>query len=287
MKFTRSRFFIVCIIVAVVITLVPAVLAAFGQVDIVRSGLKTIAKPFEWCGSRLADAANGFISVFTSYDELEKENAELRAKVEFLENEIADNGVLREENAWLKEFLDLRNKHPEFVLADADVISFESGNYSIILTLNKGVAHGVRKNMPVIVSSGVIGHISEVGLDWCKVQCITESVSKIGAYTDRTGVIGTVEGSPELRLEGKCLMSYDPDADIKVGDRVYTSGTGSIYPNGLLIGRIISIEADESTRRLMAVVQPAVDFTSLEDITSVMIIRGYNGYMEESGGSAE
>lgn len=286
MKFTKSRFFIVCVIVAVVITLVPAVLAAFGQVDIVRSGLKTVAKPFEWCGSRLADAADGFISVFSSYDKLEKENSELRATVESLENEIADNSVLREENKWLKEFLDLRNKHPEFVLTDADVISYESGNYSSILTLNKGTVHGVRKNMPVIVSSGVVGHISEVGLDWCKIQCVTESSSKIGAYTDRTGVIGTVEGSPELRIEGKCVMSYDPDADIKVGDRVYTSGTGSIYPNGLLIGKIVSVEADPTTRRLKAVVQPTVDFTTLEDITDVMIIRGYNGYIEGSGGNA-
>ena len=287
MKFTKSRFFIVCVIVAVVITLVPAILTAFGQVDIVRSGLKTVAKPFEWCGSRLADAADGFISVFSSYDKLEKENAELRATVESLENEIADNSVLREENEWLKEFLDLRNKHPEFVMTDADVISYEAGNHSSILTLNKGTVHGVKKNMPVIVSSGVIGHISEVGLDWCKIQCLTESSSKIGAYTERTGVIGTVEGSPELRIDGKCVMSYDPDADIKVGDRVYTSGTGSIYPNGLLIGKIVSVEADQTTRRLKAVVEPTVDFTALEEITGVMIIQGYNGHLEGSGGTTK
>ena len=278
MKFVKSKFFIVCLAVAIVIALVPAILTAFGQVDIVRSGLKTVAKPFEWCGSKLAGAVDGFVSVFDDYDELKKENEELRATVDSLENQLADNDVLKEENQWLREFLDLRNKNPDFVLTDADIISYESGNYSTVLTLNKGSVNGVKKNMPVITSAGVVGYVSEVGLDWAKVTSIIESNSKVGVYTDRTGVIGTVEGSPELRVEGKCLMSYDPDADIKVGDRVYTSGTGSIYPDGLLIGRIASIEADEATRRLMAVVEPAVDFTSLTELRNVMVVCGYSGH---------
>ena len=280
MRFVRSKFFVVCVAVAIVISLVPAVLAAFGQVDVLRSGLKTVAKPFEWCGSKLAGAVDGFVSVFTDYDELKKENEELRAEVESLENEMADNDVLREENAWLRKFLDLRNKNPQFVLADADIISHEAGSFSTVHTVNKGSVHGIKKNMPVITDGGVLGFVSEVGLDWAKVTSIIESVSKVGVYTDRTGVIGTVEGSPELHAEGKCLMSYDPDADIKVGDRVYTSGTGSIYPGGLLIGKIISVEADESTRKLMAVVEPSVDFSSVEELTGVMIICGYVGHTE-------
>ena len=280
MKFVKTKLFIVCAIVAAVLVLVPAILTAFGQVDIVRSGLKSIAKPFEWCGSKVADAIDGFVSVFADYDELEKENEELRATVESLENALADNEVLKEENEWLKEYLDLYNKNPSFVLADADIISHEAGNHSTVLTLSKGTVHGIKANMPVITSAGVLGHVSEVGLDWCKVVSLTESISKASVYTDRTGVMGTVEGSPELRMEGKCLMSYDPDADIKIGDRVYTSGVGSIYPGGLLIGKIVSIEADEATRKLMAVVEPAVDFSQTEKLGSVMIICGYTGYTE-------
>ncbi len=282
MKFVKTKFFFVCIAIAVVLVMVPAVLTAFGQTDIVRSGLKTMAKPFEWCGSKLASAVDGFVSLFTDYGDLQAENEELRERIETLENERADNAVLEAENEWLKKFLDIKNKNPDFVLTDADIISYEAGNYATVLTLNKGTVHGIKKNMPVISSDGVVGYVSETGLDWCKVMSITETASKVGVYTDRTGVIGTVEGSLELRAEGKCLMSYDADADIKVGDRVYTSGTGSIYPDGLLVGKIISVEADEATRRLVAVVEPAVDFTSLEKLDGVMIVCGYVGY---TGGS--
>ena len=277
MKFLRSKFFIVCVIIAAVLVLVPAVLTALGQVDIVRSGLKTVAKPFEWCGSKIADAIDGFVSVFTEYDDLKKENQELREALDSMENASADNEVLKQENAWLKEYLELHTKNPQFSLTDADIISHEAGNYSTVLTLNKGTVHGIKRNMPVITASGVLGYVSEVGLDWCKVVSIIETSSKVGVYTDRTGVIGTVEGSLELRAQGKCLMSYEAAADIKVGDRVYTSGTGSIYPGGLLIGKIVSIEADEATRRLMAVVEPSIDFSSLPTLGSVMVIRGYKG----------
>ena len=159
---------------------------------------------------------------------------------------------------------------------DADIISYEAGNYSTVLTLNKGAVHGIKNNMPVITSKGLLGHVTETGLDWCKVVSIIETSSTVGVYTDRTGVIGTVEGDIDLRSQGKCLMSYAADADIKVGDRVYTSGTGSVYPGGLYIGRIVSIEADEATRKLIAVVDPAIDFSSLEKLGSVMIICGYN-----------
>ena len=279
MKFVKTRFFVICIIVACALVLIPAILTAFGQVDIVRSGLKTVAKPFEWCGSRLADAVGGFVSVFTDYNDLQKENESLRATIDSMENEHADNEVLRSENDWLKEFLDLKNKNPDFELTDADIISFEAGNYSTVLTLNRGTVHGIKKNMPVITPDGVLGYVSETGLDWCKVTSIIESTSKVAVYTDRTGVIGTVEGDPSLRVDGKCVMSYDADADIKVGDRVYTSGTGSIYPDGLLIGKIISVGADEATRKLIAEVEPSVDFATVEKLGRVMIVRGYVGHI--------
>lgn len=279
-KFLKSRLFIICAILAVVLALVPAVLAAFGRVDVVRSGLATVAKPFSYCGNKVAEAFDGFVSVFADYDKLQKENEELRATVESMENQLADDEVLSEENAWLREFLDLSTKNPDFSLADADIISFEAGNYSTVLTLNKGTVHGIKKNMPVITSRGVIGYVSEVGLDWCRVTEIIESTSKVSVYTDRTGVIGAVEGDAVLRADGKCLMSCSPDADIKPGDRVYTSGTGEIYPDGLLVGKISSVDADETTRRLIATVEPSVDFKDIHNLGSVMIVTGYLGHTE-------
>ncbi len=281
MKFVRSKFFIITLCIAIVLALVPAVLAAFGQADLIRSGLKTAAKPFSWVASRAADALSGFSSVFSDYDKLVAENEALRAELDAIEDKGKDNAVLREENAWLREFLDIKVSSPELELADATVIAHEAGNFSTVLTLNRGKVHGIKKNMPVITPDGVLGFVSEVGLDWCSVTTLIEANSRVGSYTDRARAIGTVEGDVALRAEGRCLAAYETGADIAVGDRVYTSGTGSIYPDKLLIGSITHISADEATRKIIATIEPSVDFTSLESLGNVMIIRGYQGHIEE------
>ena len=275
MKLIRSRLFIICAVIAVVLAMTSAMLAALGRTDILGSAVKTVAMPFEWCGSKIAGAFDGFISVFADYDRLAKENEDLREQIESLENEKADASALREENKWLKEYLGLHAAHPEFKLTTADIISREAGNYATVLTLNCGTVHGIKKEMPVITADGVFGYVSDVGLDWCKVVSIIETTSAVAVYTDRSGVIGTVVGSTELREKGMCVMSYSAGADIKVGDRIYTSGTGSIYPGGLLLGTVETIRADEVTRTLVAEIRPSIDFTDISNITGVMIINGY------------
>lgn len=276
MKFYRSKFFIICVCIAVALVLIPSALSVFGYTDVLRSALKTVAHPFEWCGAKVADAVSGFVEVFTEYDDLKAENEALKAELEELKNSEHDKSVVEAENAWLKEYLDIKTRHPSMVLSDAMIISRESGNYATVLTLNRGTAHGIKRNMPIITEDGVFGYVSEVGLDWCKAVSLVETASSLGAYTDRGGAVGVVEGDATLRESGICKMTYiDSAADIKIGDLVYTGGGGKIYPEGLLIGKVTSIEADEYTRTLVAYVEPAVDFSDINDTSKVMIMTGY------------
>ena len=274
MKFLKSKTFLICLAIVLVVALLTAVLSMLGWTGPIRLVLKTVAKPFEWIGSRTADSVNGFVAVFTEYDRLQKENQALKEELESLKEDAYDADQLREENAWLKEYLLLMGDHPEIDLTDARIVGREAGNYSTVLTLNRGFVHGVRQKMPVITEDGLFGSVAEVGLDWCKVVSIIESDSSVGAYTERTGALGVVKGELSLRGEGVCGMQYVKDAEIRLGDRVYTSGgSESIYPSGLLIGEITSIEADSVG--LTVVVQPAVNFTEIDQISRLMVICGY------------
>ncbi len=276
MRFYKSKFFIICVAVAVALVLIPSALSVFGYTDLVRSGLKTVAKPFEWCGSKVSDAVSGFVSVFTEYDRLKAENEELREALASAEDKAYENDVIQAENDWLKSYLKLKTDHPELALTDATIVSRQAGNYSTVLTLNRGSVHGIKRNMSVITADGVFGYVNEVGLDWCKVVSLVETASSVSAYTDRTGTVGVVEGDSLLREDGICKMTYiDAAADIKIGDKVYTGGNGKIYPDGLLIGTVTSIEADEYSRTLIAHIEPAVDFSDINSTNQVMIITGY------------
>lgn len=276
MKFLRSKFFILSAAVAIVLALTASALAVFGRADLLRSAIGSIAKPFSWCGTQVANAINGFTDVFTEYDRLKEENAALKGELEAIKKEKYSYEVIKEENAWLKQYLSMKTEHPAFILSDAEVISREAGNYSTVLMLNRGTIHGIKRGMPVITYDGVLGHVTEVGLDFCKVTSIIESSSSVGVYVDRSKVQGVVKGDVELRSQGLCTMTYNAGSDVKVGDRVYTSGgSGSYYPDGLLLGEIISISADEATRTLVATIKTSVDLTEENIPDRVMIICGY------------
>ncbi len=276
MNFFKSKFFIISLCVALVLVLVPSVLSIFGYTGVLRNVIKTVALPFEWCGNKVADAASGFVSVFTEYDELKEENEKLKEELRDKDDLIFENELLREQNDWLKGYLDLKTQTPTLQLTSAIVVSRESGNYSTVLTVNRGSAHGIKRQMPVITEDGVFGYVSECGLDWAKVVSIIETASSVGVYTERSGVTGVVEGDSLLRQEGNCVMTYiAATADIKVGDRIFTSGNGSVYPSGLLVGEIIQISADESTRTLSATIRPAVALDDIDDVNRLMIVTGY------------
>ena len=71
------------------------------------------------------------------------------------------------------------------------------------------------------------------------------------------------------------MIRLPEDADVREGDRVLTSGLGSIYPRGLFVGEVVSVEADPYSRTLTAVLQPKIDYSSL---VKVMIVKDYKIY---------
>ena len=138
--------------------------------------------------------------------------------------------------------------------------------------------------MPIITETGLIGHITEVGATWSKAVVITETASAVGGYIERSGALGVVEGTYELRTDGLCRMVYiEADSDIRIGDKVITSGIGGIYPRGLLIGRVSAVEVDENSRTLTATIEPAAE---LDSVSKVMIVTEY-GVVEEDGNGVQ
>lgn len=277
MSFFKSRFFIFCLIAAILLTLVPTLIAAFGGTDMLRATLGTVAKPFTFCASSVANAFNGFVNVFTEYDDLKQENEKLKSELkEYKEKEYSEQ-LLKEQNSWLKDYINLHDASPSFAFTDARVISRESGNYSTVLTLNRGSIHGVKKNMSVLTDDGLVGYVNELGLDWCKIEILTESTNSIGVYIERNGALGVLEGNAELRRDGFCKITYVSGSELQLGDKVYTTGgPNSIYPSGILVGTVdSSIEGDATTGEMFAIVKPSVDFTNLESLTRVFILLGY------------
>lgn len=274
LKLIKSRFFIITLAAALLLSIVPGVLCAMGQGSYIRSALITASTPFRWAFTKVGEGISGFSVYFKTLEELRAENDALRAELEGYRELVYDAELIEEKNDFLSGFLGLKEEHIDFLFEDATVIGREATNYRTVYTISKGTLHGIKVNMPIITEDGLVGRITEVGATWSKVVPITETASAVGGYIERSGVLGVVEGTYELRDDGLCRMVYiEPDSDIRVGDKVISSGAGEVYPRGLLIGRVTEISVDENTRTLTALIEPYADIASL---SRLMIVTEYS-----------
>ena len=278
--FVKSRFFIILISIAVFLTVLPTTLAIMGRADIIRSGVNLIATPFKsaakWCG----DSLSGFGKYFTEYNRLKEENELLR---EQLEEEKKKNDLFEiatEENAWLRDFLMYSNRDPKLSFVDAVAVGRDSGDNVGTFTLNRGTLHGVGTGMAVIDKYGLVGYVSEVGVSYCKVTTVVSSGAAVGVVCPRSGEAGMLEGNYSYASSGLCEITFEKtDADVAEGDIIYTSGVGSVYPYGISVGRVVSVEKDPYTRKTVAKIELSA---SLSSVDRVMIIASI-----EKGGESD
>ena len=274
MKLFKNKFFLICLCVAVVLSVMATTFSLMGYRALVRDAIGTVTFPFRWIGNRFANAAEGFGAYFGSVKALRQQNEALREENESLKQQNEEAVLLKKENENLREYLNLHVKIPNLQLQDANIIGREANNYNVIYLLDKGSVHDIKIGMPVITAEGIVGSVCEVGLSWCKVTTLLESNEAVGAEVPARNAAGIVSGDYSLRGTGLCKFSYtDPsDADLQVGDLVYSSGKSSVYPANLLIGRIEEVIYDAPSRTVGAYIRPAVEY---ENLTQVMVILGY------------
>ena len=265
-NFFKSKSFFVLITVLLLLAGIPTILSAMGQGSLVRDSVMAVVTPAMRGARALGDAFAGFGKYFSEFEAL-------AARVRELEEEVYNAELLEEENAWMRAYLGAKRTHTDFVFCDANVIGSEAGRYVSSFTLDRGTSSGIAVGMPVLTEDGVVGQVTEVGLTFCRVSTVINYDSSIGAYLERSGEIGLVSGDFSYRKDGLCLLEYLPfDADVAVGDTVTSSGLGSVYPRGLLIGEVVEITGDAYNHVKVAVVKPAADLGNLK---KVMILTEY------------
>jgi rod shape-determining protein MreC len=277
-QFFKNKFFYIMTVLALLLTIVPSVLYSMGLTFLFRDAVCVLLTPMQKVFNYATEAVDGFASYFYKFDELVEENIALRERIAELEKQNYDAAELEERSAWMSNFLEMKSQHTDFKMLSASVTGRENGNYSKILTIDVGTGAGVTKNMPVVTSEGIVGRITELGYNWAKVTTIVEAPTSVGAYIERTEDAGICEGQFDLAPDGMCRMSYLPaEAQIAVGDRVLSTGYGSVYPRGLVIGYVETVGINEFTRSPDVTVKCAVDFSEL---TQVMIITDYEIILE-------
>jgi rod shape-determining protein MreC len=162
------------------------------------------------------------------------------------------NSSLVEENLILKNQLEKFIKknsidsleNVAFQYQNAKVISNNLSSFKNNLIINKGTKHGLKNEMGVISSTGIVGIIDRTSKNYSSVMSVLNTESKINAKVKRTSHFGTLEWNG-LSNRDLLLNDIPETADIKIGDSIITGGMSLIFPEGINIGVISEIMKQE------------------------------------------
>ena len=246
-----------------------------GSASPLNNAVSTVLNPVKNGVTILVDKAEHLYDYFFHYELLKAENEQLREVMAEKNQDIRDSQTYKEENERLRSLLGLSEKHTDYVLEIANVVSWGGTGFGSTMTISKGASAGLASGMCVITESGqVVGLVSEVGNNWATVTTILDTTSEIGAYIFGSGYSCIAQGDFTLMGDGLFRASYlSSSATIRNSDQLLTSGEGDIYPPGLILGSVTDVGDDDTNVAKYAVISPSVDISTVEQ---VFIIKSFD-----------
>lgn len=242
----------------------------------VSSGINAVTKGLFQVSAAAAASLDSASSeeIKAELERLESENAELR-------NQLSDYLETKRENERLKKLLDIKKDNPSYKMTPANVIKRDVNDDFYSFTLDEGTSRGISVNNPVITENGLVGWVCQADASTCKVKTILSPDTKAGAADKQSGDNGIINGSAALCEKNKTSMTTLAENNkIKKGDMIVTSGDGGVYPGGLLIGEVESVEFNSYDASRYAVIKPYED---VRYITSAAVITDFGTKGEVKG----
>ena len=200
------------------------------------------------------------------YNRFMAQNEILKKENDLLRHRLNETAEILLENKRLASLLAFQQKSSYNLIA-ARVIGHSSDSWSSLIIIDKGTRNGVKKGYAVINYLGLLGRVIETSSSTSKIMLMNDPNIGVSALVQRSRQEGLITGT----LGGSLIMKYLPnDADITISDEIITSGLTETYPKGLLIGSVVAINSDFSGLSLYAIVKPAVNLSSLEEVLVVI-----------------
>lgn len=261
-KHTGGRSFIILSLLSIVLLTVSARMGAGGPLEMVRGGFSTITMPFRMAGSAIAMPFQGIGNIFSNLTADQQTLSDLKAENEQLRSRNAELEETNQSTQRLQGLLDLKNTY-NLQSTGARVISGSTDSFNNTIVIDKGTSSGLAVGMPVVDSGGVIGQIIECSPTTSTVRLITDEKSGVAAMVQSSRAQGMLMGSASRQMT---LNLINTNQKVAVGDTVVTSGLGGVFPKGLPLGKVTSVEAAPGSLYYTIVVEPYGNVSTNEEV---------------------
>ena len=238
------------------------------QKNAISSGVGSAINPLQKVVYSINNKIKGSLDFLLNFSKIKKENEELTKENIELENKLLEYDKLKEENDRLREVLNFKNSKDNYRYVGTNIIGYSGESFSNGYIIDKGENDGILKGMVVISDKGLVGQVTSTGSNWAIVESLLNENIAVSVMVNSTReTTGILEGYVTRSNSGLTKVTNLPlDSEIKEEDVIVTSGLGQIYPKGIRIGEVISVESDEIKSMKTAIVKPYVDFDKLEDL---------------------
>ncbi|MGL5822601.1 MAG: rod shape-determining protein MreC [Sarcina sp.] len=271
MKFFKSKLAVTVIVLSVTF-LGVIIYTAKTNSDFISGALGAGFNPVQKVIYMAGEKVKSGIDFFASFSEVKQENDNLKQQVIELQNQLVGYNTYKTQNEQLKQELNFKDQHEQYNYVGASIIGEDGGSYYDGYVIDRGSDSGIQKDMIVIAGNELVGIVTEVYSNWAKVQTISSTNTAVAATVEQTNeVSGIVRGYQDIGTREPLaqVTNLPMNSAIKPGDTILTSGLGGIYPAGIRIGSVMSVETDNVKVSKSAIIQP---FANFDQLTQVVVV---------------
>ena len=220
-----------------------------------------------------ANSVNDFMESISNLTNTYQENQTLKQKVETIYELEVQLNDLKKDNEKMKEALKLQDTLNDYTLINATVIPRNPDTWRDIVTINKGANDGLIPQMSVMSDNGLVGKVLDVNPTSARVALLSNNdntLVRVAAMIqgEKESIYGTLTGYDH---EKNILIMSQIQAtqEIKVGDKVVTSGLGGVSPSSLYIGTVEEVAMDRFGLYKEVRIKPAADTNDVRYVTVV------------------
>ena len=234
--------------------------------------VQSVSSPAQSFVKNAGDTLSDFWAAITDGIAIREENEALKEEIADLRYQLTQNeeAALRYEE--LKDALHIKDTFSNYEIYGASILSRESDEWFSTIRLNAGSVDGIElaegSSYPVLdVEMNLVGRVIETSDTESRVlPLLHEGFAVAGKVNTVNGATFMVLGDAELKRQGLCLVTdIDPDVKLEPGMEIVTSGDGGLFPEGIPIGVIESVD-NSNPLQITATLRPYSQIGKLEDV---------------------
>lgn len=201
-------------------------------------------------------------SAVADFAAVREENSRLTQSLVEASLKLSEVDEIRRENTRLREIIEFRPP-AGYTLIPARVIAVTGSRLPFGATINRGSVDGIKFNQPIINQYGLIGRVTSVESRMASIQILSDPANRVAVRLSQSREMGIVRYDP---ARGFVMDNFPTAGTISEGDTVVSSGLGGVYPAGMMVGRVVTIERPVDIPFCQVTIEPMVNFNSLEEV---------------------